>query len=147
MRLSDDEVETALVALLRTEAALAAARAGLLVEAEARSLRTRTPALSTARWLTQRMRVSRARGERLVREADVVSSEPVLRDALAAGHCSTEQAVVVGKVLEELPPVEDHLRAERSYGPGSARPDRSRDSIVRAHWRGAVAQLVRAADS
>ena len=73
-RLSDDEVETALVALLRTEAALAAARAGLPVEAEARSLRIRTQALSRARWLTPRMRVSRARGERLLREADLVAA-------------------------------------------------------------------------
>ena len=101
-RLSDDEVETALVALLRTEAALAAARAGLLVEAEARSLRTRTQALSTARWLTQRMRVSRARGERLLREADLVAAEPRLRDALAVGDCSPEQAVVVGTVLPSI---------------------------------------------
>ena len=135
-RLSDDEVETALVALLRTEAALASARAGLLVEAEARSLRTRTQALSTARWLTQRMGVSRARGERLVRDADLVAAEPRLRDAVAVGHSSPEQAVVDGAPLD---PAEACGLVEPATTDTRTGPQRQADALVALAQRAARA--------
>jgi hypothetical protein len=108
--LRDDEVEAGIAAVLAAESTLAAARAGLLVEADTRGLRSRTQAPTTQRWLTQRMRVSRRRAERVVREADLVAAEPVLRDALAAGRCSPEQAVVVGQVMAGLPCVPQRVR-------------------------------------
>jgi hypothetical protein len=110
-QLSDDELETAVEAVLAAESALAAARAVVVAATDERGLRSRTQAPTTVRWLTERMRVSRPWGERLVREADLLTSEPVLREALAAGRCTPEQAVVVGSVLAGLPPVADEVRA------------------------------------
>ena len=112
-QLGDDQIDLLLERCLAAESTIAVLRAGLVAEADTRGLRTRTQALSTQRWLTDRLRLSRAGAERWLREAGLLTAEPALRDALSSGACHLEQAMVVGRALAALPAtVDDETRAK-----------------------------------
>lgn len=81
-QLGEDDLEATVEAVFAAESALAAARAAVLAAADERSLRSRTQAPTTQRWLTQRLRVSRSRAESLLRDADTVLAEPALSTRL-----------------------------------------------------------------
>ena len=104
-QLSEDDLEATVAAVFAAESALAAARAVVLAAADERSLRSRAQAPTTQRWLTQRLLLSRARADAVVREADLVVAEPALLDALASARCTPEQATVIGTIVAGLPPV------------------------------------------
>ena len=84
-QLSDDEVETALVEVERTEAALVARRAELVAEADQRGLKDRSKALSTERWLQDRFRLSHRDATTRVEQARLLAGQPAAHSALAAG--------------------------------------------------------------
>jgi len=101
-RLGDDEVESALAEVIRVEGRAAALRAALVREAADRSLRERTAARSTERWLSDRFAVSRTTTNSWVRDATTLARHPILGDALAAGDLSTEQALALAAQLDRL---------------------------------------------
>ena len=75
-QLSDDEVETALAEVERTEAALVARRAALVQEADQRGMKDRCKALSTERWLQDRFRLSHRDAKTRVDQARLLCGQP-----------------------------------------------------------------------
>ncbi len=90
-QLGDDEVETSLEVLQRVEAQLLAARAGLLREAQARDLRSRTQALTTTRWLADRFRITHQQATTRLGHADASPSEAA-RAPASTGCSATRPA-------------------------------------------------------
>ena len=115
-QLGDDQVDQLLERCVAAESALGVLRARLVAEADSRGMRERTAAPSTQRWLTDRLRLSRARSERLLREASLLDLHPGVRDALATGACHLEQALVIGQVLTDLPASVDDDARSRAAG-------------------------------
>lgn len=114
-QLSDDAVEQALVALSADEARLAARRAELLQEAELRSMKDRTQASSTERWLRDRYHWSTRQATARIREADLLLGQPLVHAALAHGRLTAEQATVIAGTLDrldQLPQVNEVERAD-----------------------------------
>jgi hypothetical protein len=99
---SDDEVEAGLELVDRLDARLGALRAALLREAEDRSLRERTRAPSTQRWLTDRFRLSRAEAADRLRQAEQYARQPQVRAALATGAITAEQGAVSAAALDRI---------------------------------------------
>jgi hypothetical protein len=96
----DDEVETALGGVLAAEARLAALRGALLREADARVLRARSQALSTAGWLQDRFRLSRSRADRLTEQAAGLGRHPQLDVALVGAALGEEHATIAVQILD-----------------------------------------------
>ncbi len=105
-QLTDDEVETALVDLERTEARLVAVRAALVHEADLRGLKQRTQALSVEGWLRDRFRLSTPEAKRRTATAALLLGQPEVHDALAGGHLTPEQASVVATALDSVDALE-----------------------------------------
>ncbi len=101
-QLSDAEVESALADLEAAEARLVARRAELVREADQRSMKDRSNALSTERWLQDRFRLSRREAQGRVAQAELLAAQPVARTALAEGRLTPEQATVVATTLARL---------------------------------------------
>jgi hypothetical protein len=101
-QLSDDEVETALVEVERSEAALVARRAALIHEADQRGLKDRCKALSTERWLQDRFRLSHRDATTRVEQARLLAGQPAAHQALAAGVLTPEQATVIATCLDAV---------------------------------------------
>jgi len=101
-QLSDDAIEHALADLDGDEARLAARRAELLAEAELRSLKDRTKASSTARWLRDRYHWSTQRAATCLKQAEALRAQPCVHRVLAAGQITTEQAVVIADTLDQV---------------------------------------------
>jgi Domain of unknown function (DUF222) len=114
----DADIEDSLAALVAVEARTAALRAVLLAEAETRSLKDRTQALSTAQWLTQRFRYSRAEAAARLREAALLGELPVVRAALAEGSLTVEQARVVAAALGRVDALPAVTEADRAAAAG-----------------------------
>jgi hypothetical protein len=112
----DADIEDSLTALVEVEARTAALRAVLLQEAEVRSLKDRTQALSTAQWLTQRFRWSRAAAAGRLREAEALGGRPAVRAALAEGTLTVEQARVVAAALTRVDTLPAGLSSEVCMG-------------------------------
>ena len=101
-QLSDDEVETALAEVERTEAALVARRAALVQEADQRGMKDRCKALSTERWLQDRFRLSHRDAKTRVDQARLLCGQPTAHEALAAGTVTPEQATVIATCLDAV---------------------------------------------
>ncbi|MGH8939122.1 MAG: DUF222 domain-containing protein, partial [Actinomycetes bacterium] len=101
-QLGDDEVETSLEVLQRVEAQLLAARGGLLREAVARDLRSRTQALTTPGWVADRFRITHQQATARLRDGQALLRHPALADALAAGAVNVAQAKIVIEVFDRL---------------------------------------------
>ncbi|MDQ1602461.1 MAG: hypothetical protein QOE01_306, partial [Actinomycetota bacterium] len=112
-QLGDGDVEAALAALVQVEAKATALRALLLTEADDRSLKDRTQALSTAQWLTQRFRYSRALAAARLREAGLLAAQPVVRTALAEGTVTVEQSRVLATALARVDAIPAVTGADR----------------------------------
>ncbi|MEO7981931.1 MAG: DUF222 domain-containing protein [Sporichthyaceae bacterium] len=112
-QLTDDEVETALVDLERSEARLVAVRAALVREADLRGLQQRTQALSVEGWLRDRFRLSAPEAKRRTATAELLLGQPVVHDALAGGHLTPEQASVVATALDAVDSLEQVPSRER----------------------------------
>jgi hypothetical protein len=117
-QLTDDEVEGALVDTERADAALVARRAELVREAALRSMKDRTKALSTERWLQDRFRLSHRDAKARVDQAQLLAGQPAAHTALAAGTVTPEQAAVIATaldavdLLDQVDPVEREEAAE-----------------------------------
>ena len=101
-QLDDDDVETAIATVLDLESRAAAYRAMLLREAETRDLKKRTKALTLARWLSDRFRLSRVDAGARVRAAEGIGRHAVVQSALATGAVTTDQAEVLAQVLDTV---------------------------------------------
>jgi hypothetical protein len=110
---ADTDIETALTQLAAVEAKATALRALLLAQAESRNLKDRTQALSTAQWLTQRFRCSRALAAARLREAGLLAAQPVVRAALAAGTVTVEQSRVLATALARVDAIRALTGADR----------------------------------
>ena len=109
-RLADGDVERGVNLLVRLQAMSIALQAVLLAEVESRSLKARTGAPSTDRWLADRLHLSRADGGARLRQSVALRRHPVVLDALAAGAVTVEQGEVLAAVLHQvdaLPGLED----------------------------------------
>jgi hypothetical protein len=91
-----------LALLEQVDALTCAVRASLLREADDRSMRNRTRAPSTERWLTDRFRISRAEAAMRMRQARQVARQPTVAAALAAGAVTVEQAAVAATALDRI---------------------------------------------
>ena len=114
-QLTDDEVETALGEIEDAEARLVARRVELVTEADQRSMKDRSRALSTDRWLQDRFRLSHRDAKARVDQARLLAGQPAAHAALAAGTVTPEQAVVVATCLDavdQLPGVDPVEREE-----------------------------------
>jgi hypothetical protein len=92
---ADSDVEAAIELLDGVEMMVTAMRSALLVQAEERSLRERTGAPSTGRWLVERFRWSPSRAGAAMAEARMLQERTVVADALADGAMTKEQALAV----------------------------------------------------
>lgn len=102
--LDSAELVDALAAVHRVEQQLAAVMLALVREVHARGVATGEGASSTAVWLRQRLRMSTGTAGRLVRLAAALHDGPaVLRDSVAAGAVSVEQAAVISAAVDGLP--------------------------------------------
>jgi hypothetical protein len=101
----------ALEAQAQVDAAATATRAALVAAADERGLQTLTGAPSLERYLTQRLRLSRAEANAWVRDAHTLRAAPEARDALAAATVTSEQGRVIAAALSALPPVREPVRA------------------------------------
>ncbi|HZN16863.1 MAG TPA: DUF222 domain-containing protein [Micromonosporaceae bacterium] len=102
--LPDDELVDALGELHVLQQRLAAVNLALVREVDGRGLAVAQGASSTAVWLRGRMRMSIGVARRLVELAAAVDAGPaVVRDGLAAGALSLEQAQVVTQAVAALP--------------------------------------------
>ena len=101
-QLSDTEVQTGLDLVAAADARLGAVRAALVREAELRGLRERTRALSTAAWLADRHRWSRAQAAEAVRIAADLARHPAVAAGLAEAALTGEQARVAVGVLDRI---------------------------------------------
>jgi len=102
--LSDDELVAGVDKLYVEQQRLAAAQLALVRELDGRGLAVAQGASSTAVWLRERLRMSIAAAQRLVKLAAAVEAAPaVVRDGLAAGALSLEQAQVVTRAVAALP--------------------------------------------
>jgi hypothetical protein len=93
--LSEPQLIAALDAVHGMEQRLAAVKLALVRELDGRGVPVAHGASSTAVWLRERLRLSIAAGRRLVTDAvavDAAPAGPVLRQALAAGAVTVEQA-------------------------------------------------------
>ncbi|MDQ1604354.1 MAG: hypothetical protein QOE01_2199 [Actinomycetota bacterium] len=113
-QLGDGDVEAALAALVQVEARATALRAVLLTEAESRSLKDRTQALSTAQWLTQRFRLSRGLAAARLREAGLLAAQPAVQTALADGTVTVEQSRVLAAALARVDAIPAVTEADRA---------------------------------
>ncbi|HET8658416.1 MAG TPA: DUF222 domain-containing protein [Micromonosporaceae bacterium] len=102
--LSDDELVAGVDRLYVEQQRLAAVQLALVRELDGRGLAVVQGASSTAVWLRDRMRMSITAAQRLVKLAVAVDAAPaVVRDGLAAGALSVEQAQVVTRAVAALP--------------------------------------------
>ncbi|HET8681370.1 MAG TPA: DUF222 domain-containing protein [Micromonosporaceae bacterium] len=101
--LPDGELVDMLDELHVTQQRLAALNLSLVRELDGRGLAVAQGASSTAAWLRDRMRMSIGAARRLVELAAAVDTGPaVVREALAAGAMSLEQAQVVTRAVAAL---------------------------------------------
>lgn len=100
---SDDDLTTALTLVGVLSSRLSCITAGLVGEVDDRGIPSTQGASSTVVWLRDHTRVSVAAAKRLVELSRLVDARPVLRDALAAGAITSDQAAVIGAVVGELP--------------------------------------------
>ncbi len=110
--MSHTEIADTLAALHRLQARVAALELGTLHAADVRELGTETGAADTASWWANQTRQTKRDAKRRLDLAHALDHdhEPV-RDAMAAGAVSEEQAVVIVKGVDALP-VEHHRKAE-----------------------------------
>src|SRR5215467_995106 len=101
--MSDEDLVDALVAVSALADRLEMVRAGLVREIDARALYTSDGSSSVAAWLRDRLRLSVRTGRQLAGLARLLSDRPALRDAVADGRATVEQAVVIGDSLSMLP--------------------------------------------
>ena len=102
--LADGELVDALDQLHVAQQRLAAVNLALVRELDGRGLAVAQGASSTAVWLRGRMRLSIGAARRLVELAAAVDTGPaVVRDGLAAGTVSLEQAQVITRAVAALP--------------------------------------------
>ena len=102
--LSDGELVAGLDELWVAQRRLAAVHLALVREVDGRGLAVAQGASSTVVWLRERMRMSAGAARRLVELAAAVDAGPaVVREGLAAGVLSLEQAQVVTRAVAVLP--------------------------------------------
>ncbi|HET8662449.1 MAG TPA: DUF222 domain-containing protein [Micromonosporaceae bacterium] len=102
--LSDAELVAGVDKLHVEQQRLAGVHLALVRELDGRGLAVAQGASSTAVWLRDRLRMSAGAAQRLVRLAAAVEAAPAaVRDGLAAGVLSVEQAQVVTRAVAALP--------------------------------------------
>ncbi|HZN17639.1 MAG TPA: DUF222 domain-containing protein, partial [Micromonosporaceae bacterium] len=102
--LGDGELVEALDELHVVQQRLAAVNLALARELDGRGLAVAQGASSTAVWLRERMRMSISAARRLVELAAALDAGPaVVRDGLAAGAVTVEQAQVIIQAVAALP--------------------------------------------
>jgi hypothetical protein len=107
--LSDVELAEDAAGLYRVVSAATAAIAALVGEAHARDLPRRQAATSTVAWLRDLLRISPTEARTLVALGAVLDQRPALADAVADGGVNSGQAVVIGRVLADVPAEEPGL--------------------------------------
>ncbi len=101
--LSDDQLVASLDVVHEAEQVLAAAKAHLISEINARGLPTAQGATTVVAWLRARFRMSPSAAGNLVHLAGHLKDRPVLDAALSSGAVSAEQAKVIAGVIAQLP--------------------------------------------
>jgi Domain of unknown function (DUF222) len=102
--LPDPELIASLDAVHQAQQRLAAVQLTLVRELDARGVAVTQGASSTPVWLRERLRMSIRSAHRLVRLAAALDRAPgVLREALAAGAVTVEQAQVIAAAVTALP--------------------------------------------
>lgn len=117
-RCGDDDLEAGLELLDRLEAQTVALRGALLAQAEQRSLKERTGAPSTERWLADRFRWSRVDARRKLAAARAQARQPVVAEALTAGVVTVEQAAVLAAGLDRIDQVPGASVTDRAEAAG-----------------------------
>jgi hypothetical protein len=102
---SDDDLVAAVELVEQARSALAAVQTGAVAEADHRGLAKATLAYrSTGDWLTHLGGLRKGEGRRLVARAHALTGPLAsTREAMAAGHVSTEQADIVVRSIDQLP--------------------------------------------
>ena len=110
--MSRTEIADTLAALHRLQARVAALELGVVHRAEVHELGTESGAADTASWWANQTRQTRRDAKRRLALAHALDHdhEPV-RDAMAAGTVSEDQAAVIVKGVDALP-VEHRRKAE-----------------------------------
>ncbi|HKD98769.1 MAG TPA: DUF222 domain-containing protein, partial [Micromonosporaceae bacterium] len=101
--LPDAELVDTLVTVSRLADQLAVVCAGLTREIDARSLYTADGSSSVAVWLRDRLRIGVRSGRHLAALGRLLDERPALRDAIASGRTTVEQADVIGTSVALLP--------------------------------------------
>ncbi|MET8041638.1 DUF222 domain-containing protein [Micromonospora sp. NPDC005215] len=115
--LSEGDLITALDATHRLQQRLAAVRLALVREVDGRGTAVAQGASSTAVWLRHRLRLDVAAARRLVDLAASVDAAPAgVRDALASGAVSLEQARVIADAVTAVQTVAGPEVADKAVG-------------------------------
>ena len=101
-QLSDGQVQDAISTALRVQAQAAALLGVLVGEAESRTLRLQTQAVSTARWLGDHHHLSGRAAESMAATAGHLERHPRLAGAMAVGEVGVEHATVIGEALDAV---------------------------------------------
>lgn len=110
--LSDDELSAAVIEAQRESERLAAARAALVSQWDARQSWAADGAKTGAAWLAAKCRMSKASARREVRRARTLRHMPVASEALAAGEIGVDHLDTLTRVRRE-PLSECFARDER----------------------------------
>lgn len=101
--LSGPELTANLTAVAAAIETLTVAAATLVREIDTRTIHQAEGAPTVAAWLRDRLRLSIGAGRELAALAELLEARPSLRDAVACGAATTEQAAVIGAAISNLP--------------------------------------------
>ena len=111
--LADSDLVGALDAVHAAEASLAAVKAHLVRELDARAIPVGQGATSTAAWLRGHLRLSPYAARSLLALATALDRSAALDTAVGAGAVTAEQAIVIDEALGDLPAeVSQQVRAD-----------------------------------
>lgn len=101
--LSGPELTANLAAVVAAIETLTVAAATLVREIDTREIHRAEGEPSVAAWLRDRLRLSVDAGRQLATLAELLEARPGLRDAVACGAATAEQAAAIGDALRSLP--------------------------------------------
>jgi hypothetical protein len=101
--LSDADLGTSIDLIQTLVGRLVAAQALLVCEADGRGLVRRSGSANASTWLRDRVRISITEAHKVTALGALLDRRPDVAAAVADGRCAPEQALVVGRVLADLP--------------------------------------------